>query len=40
MLIDPDELNDWQMQFTVDVAKAREEGKPTLELISIAPVVE
>ena len=40
VLVDPDEVNDWQMQFTVDVARAREEGKPTLLLVSIAPVVE
>jgi len=30
VLVDPDELNDWQIEFTVDLAQAREEGKPTL----------
>lgn len=40
VLVDPDELNDWQMQFHVDLAQAREEGKPSLALLSIAPVLE
>jgi len=40
VLVDPEELNDWQAQFTVDVAQAREEGRPTLVLLSVAPVVE
>ncbi|MFZ4595034.1 MAG: DUF3516 domain-containing protein, partial [Verrucomicrobiaceae bacterium] len=40
VLVDPEELNDWQAQFTVDVAQAREDGKPTLVLLSVAPVVE
>ncbi len=40
VLVDPDELNDWQMQFRVDLAQAREEGKPSLALLSIAPVVD
>jgi len=39
VLVDPEELNDWQAQFTVDVAQAREDGKPTLVLLSVAPVV-
>jgi superfamily II RNA helicase len=40
VLVDPEELNDWQLQFTVDVAQAREDGKPTLVLLSLGPVVE
>ena len=38
MLVDPEEHNDWQCQFTVDLAQAREDGKPTLVLTAIAPV--
>jgi len=32
VLIDPEELNDWQAEFSVDLAQAREDGKPTLVL--------
>ncbi len=39
MLVDPEGLNDWQATFSVDKALAREEGKPTLHLISLASVV-
>lgn len=35
VLVDPDELNDWQCEFTVDLAQAREEGKPTLVLTGV-----
>ena len=38
MLIDPEEHNDWQCEFTVDLALSREEGKPTLVLNSIGRV--
>ena len=38
MLIDPDELNDWQVVFTVDLAQAREEGEPALVLSGIGKV--
>lgn len=38
VLVDPEELNDWQIQFTVDLPKAREEGKPSLVVTSIGPV--
>lgn len=40
VLVDPEGLNDWQIEFAVDLARAREEGKPTLVLVQIAPVVE
>jgi superfamily II RNA helicase len=40
VLVDPEGLNDWQAEFTVDLPKAREEGKPTLVLVSVGPVVE
>jgi hypothetical protein len=40
VLVDPEELNDWQIQFTVNLAQAREDGKPTLVLLSVAPVAE
>ena len=35
VLVDPEEQNDWQVEFTVDLQQAREEGKPTLCLQSI-----
>ncbi len=38
VLIDPEELNDWQASFLVDKDLAKEEGKPTLQLISLAPI--
>lgn len=38
VLVDPEGLNDWQVTFTVDKALAREEGKPTLTLVSLAPI--
>jgi hypothetical protein len=38
VLVDPAGLNDWQAAFIVDKALAREEGKPTLELVSLAPI--
>jgi superfamily II RNA helicase len=40
VLVDIEGLNDWQCVFSVDLAKAREEGKPTLELVSLGPVVQ
>lgn len=39
VLVDPEGLNDWQVEFTVDLAQAREEGKPSLVLVNVAPVV-
>ena len=38
VLVDPDGLNDWQAEFSVDLAQAHEEGKPTLVLRSVGPV--
>ena len=38
MLIDPEEHNDWQCEFRVDLAQAREDGKPTLALVSVRAV--
>jgi superfamily II RNA helicase len=35
VLIDPEELNDWQAEFSVDLAQAREDGKPTLVLSAV-----
>jgi superfamily II RNA helicase len=32
VLIDPEEVNDWEAEFSVDLAQAREDGKPTLVL--------
>ena len=39
VLVDLEGLNDWQAIFTVDLPTAREEGKPTLVLTSLGPVV-
>lgn len=39
VLVDPEGLNDWQVEFSVDLEQAREAGKPTLSLIAIGPVV-
>ncbi len=39
VLVDPEGLNDWQAIFTVDKNLARDEGKPTLNLISMATIV-
>jgi hypothetical protein len=38
VLIDPEELNDWQAEFTVDLAQAREEGKPALTLTTVRKI--
>jgi hypothetical protein len=38
-LIDPEGLNDWQATFTVSLDLAREEGRPTLVLRGIGPIV-
>lgn len=39
VLVDPEALNDWQVEFSVDLAQAREEGKPSLVLVNVGPVV-
>ncbi len=38
VLIDPEELNDWQLEFRVDLPQAREDGKPTLEFVSLSRI--
>jgi hypothetical protein len=38
VLVDPDESNDWQAVFSIDLSAAREEGKPSLVLTFIGPV--
>ncbi|TLD72284.1 DUF3516 domain-containing protein [Phragmitibacter flavus] len=40
VLVDPEGLNDWQLEFRVDLVLAREEGKVSLMLQSMAPVHE
>jgi hypothetical protein len=40
VLIDPDGANDWQAEFRVDLAAARESGRPSLELVRVGAVVE
>jgi hypothetical protein len=39
VLVDPEDLNDWEAVFTIDKALAREAGKPILKLIGVAPIV-
>lgn len=39
VLVDPEGLNDWQAEFSVDLPQAREDGKPSLSLIALGPVV-
>jgi hypothetical protein len=38
VLIDPEELNDWQLEFRVDLPLAREDGKPTLVFVSMSRI--
>ena len=38
VLIDPVDINDWQAVFTVDLARAREDNKVSLTLVSLGPV--
>ncbi len=38
VLIDPEELNDWQVEFSVDLAQAREDGKPALKLLTVRKI--
>ena len=39
VLVDPEGLNDWQAEFSVDLAQAREDGMPSLALVALGPVV-
>ncbi|MDI1315250.1 DEAD/DEAH box helicase [Prosthecobacter sp.] len=38
VFIDPEDLNDWQAEFSVDLAQAREDGKPTLVLTAVRKI--
>jgi len=38
VLVDPEELNDWQLEFRVDLLQAREDGKPTLVFVSMSRI--
>jgi hypothetical protein len=38
VLVDAESLNDWQAEFFIDLAQAREEGKPGLVLVKVDPV--
>jgi superfamily II RNA helicase len=38
VLVDPDDHNDWHAEFHVDLARAREEGRPSLRLLVLEPV--
>jgi superfamily II RNA helicase len=40
VLVDPEGLNDWQAEFSVDLAQAREDGMPSLALVAIGPVLQ
>jgi hypothetical protein len=39
VLVDPEGLNDWQAEFSVHLAQAREAGKPSLSLVAVGPVL-
>lgn len=39
VFVDPEDLNDWQVEFSVDLRQAREDGKPSLVLLGIGPVL-
>jgi len=39
VLVDPEGLNDWQAEFSVDLEQARVAGKPSLSLVAIGPVL-
>ena len=38
MLVDPEGFNDGQAEFSVNLAAAREDGKPSLVLTALGPV--
>ncbi len=38
VLVDPSDHNDWEIEFSVDLAQAREEGRPGLRLVRIGAV--
>jgi superfamily II RNA helicase len=38
VLVDPDGHNDWHAEFSVDLARAREDGRPTLRLLGVGPI--
>lgn len=38
VLVDPEELNDWQLEFSVDLTQAREDGKPTLVCLGLRSI--
>ena len=38
VLVDPDDLNDWQLEFRVDLPQAREDGKPTLVFVGLGKI--
>jgi hypothetical protein len=38
VLVDPEGLNDWQASFLIDKATAREQGRPVLQLLSVAAI--
>ncbi len=40
VLVDAEQLNDWQAEFSVDLAQAREDGKPALILVKAGPVTD
>ncbi len=40
VFVDDEGANDWQATFLVSLAKAREDGRVTLELLGVEPVVE
>jgi hypothetical protein len=37
-LVDAEDHNDWHAEFHINLAQAREEGRPTLALVTISPI--
>jgi len=38
VLVDPEEANDWEARFTVDINASRASGRVVLALGSVAPI--
>jgi hypothetical protein len=38
VLVDPEEHNDWQAEFEVDLAASRAAGAPVIRLVGLGPI--
>ena len=38
VLVDPDEVNDWELRLGVDLARSRTENRPVLRFDGVAPI--